>query len=204
MSGDKSLFCLYLPRPCMASMQGEYAALSYCWGDDEADFKLTKTGIVPKQSVIPLSALPKTLQDAINITRTLQFPDLWIDALCIVQESKDDWEKEAAMMGEVYSNATLTIAAAGATKSSDGIFRPRDIFEYTSPQLRFRSPSGEKGYAFLRYRPGYADDGKEPLESRGWTLQERLLSPRLLSYNRHQLSWECQSVVYSKGNPVSR
>ena len=146
------------------AIRAEYAALSYCWGHDEADFKLTKNSIISKQSVIALSTLPKTLRDAISITRTLQIPYLWIDALCIVQDSKDDWEKEAAVMGEVYSNATVTIAAAGATKSSEGIFLPRDIFEYTSPRLSFLSPSGEKGHVFLRYCPSPAN---QPLEKRG-------------------------------------
>lgn len=56
---------------------------------------------------ILLSSFPQTLRDAITITKSLGFRYLWIDALCILQDSKGDWEKEAAVMGKVYFNAVV-------------------------------------------------------------------------------------------------
>ncbi|KAH6718353.1 hypothetical protein BKA61DRAFT_599503 [Leptodontidium sp. MPI-SDFR-AT-0119] len=41
---------------------------------------------------IDLKSLPKTLRDAIEVTRSLSFPFIWIDALCIIQDSTPDWE----------------------------------------------------------------------------------------------------------------
>jgi len=35
----------------------------------------------------------------------------------------------------------------------------------------------------------------EPLSSRGWTLQERLLPPRILHYTDQQMYWECQECM---------
>jgi hypothetical protein len=52
---------------------------------------------------------------------------LWIDSLCIVQESFDDWSREAAQMGNVYHNAYLTIAAVSACDSGEGCFMPGDF-----------------------------------------------------------------------------
>jgi len=38
----------------------------------------------------------------------------------------------------------------------------------------------------------------EPLSERGWTLQERLLSPRSIHYGTHQMYWECQQCILAE------
>jgi len=48
-----------------------YAALSYCWGDDQP-MKTTNATLKERESGIPLSKLLKTLQDAIEITRRIK------------------------------------------------------------------------------------------------------------------------------------
>jgi hypothetical protein len=45
---------------------------------------------------------------------------IWIDCLCILQDSKKDWEYEAARMADVYSNAYLTVAASRAAHCREG------------------------------------------------------------------------------------
>lgn len=72
-----------------------------------------------------LSELTQTIQDAIDITRRLVCQYLWIDALCIIQDSKEDWSQESAKMSEVFSGAIVTIAVADAENHSEGILRPR-------------------------------------------------------------------------------
>lgn len=37
-----------------------------------------------------LDNLPPTIQDALRVTQTLGFQYIWIDALCIMQDSEDD------------------------------------------------------------------------------------------------------------------
>jgi hypothetical protein len=44
-------------------------------------------------------------QDAISVTRALGIRYLWIDALCILQDSVKDWEQESANMAAVYTNS---------------------------------------------------------------------------------------------------
>lgn len=122
---------LYIPD---ANERSEYVAPSYCWGEQGSeDFVLKQSTLKRKMETIPLSSLPQTLRDAITITKWLGFCYLWIDALCILQDSKEDWEKEAAVMGKVYFNAVVTIAASAASDSSQGFLLPREQFECRSP-----------------------------------------------------------------------
>lgn len=64
----------------------------------------------------------KTFQDAVHVARLLGISYLWIDSLCILQDSQDDWRHEAALMGEVYKHALFNISATVATDDSGGCF----------------------------------------------------------------------------------
>jgi hypothetical protein len=68
---------------------------------------------------IAIKALPQNFKDAIIITRKLGLAYIWIDLLCIQQDSADECARESAMMGDVFANALCTISAT-ASKSSDG------------------------------------------------------------------------------------
>lgn len=68
---------------------GSYVALSYCWGGDST-FVLNVKTIGFLQEGIPLADYPATLRDAIIITRSLGIQYLWIDALCIRQDSAEE------------------------------------------------------------------------------------------------------------------
>ena len=73
--------------------------------------------------------------DATVITRKLGYGYLWIDSLCIIQDSADDWEAEGQNMGNIYMNASLTIAAAGAKDSDGGMLRDDYRVEDMGAQL---------------------------------------------------------------------
>lgn len=44
----------------------------------------------------------------------------------------------------------------------------------------------------------------EPLSDRGWTLQERLLSPRTIHYGRTEMYWECQCCIFAEDGAMFR
>jgi Heterokaryon incompatibility protein (HET) len=93
---------------------GAYIALSHRWGaPDLSKPQLTTTAANLPAMIekIPLESMPLNYKDAVITTRKLSFRYLWIDSLCIIQDSMQDWEAESAKMGEVYQNAQLTIAA---------------------------------------------------------------------------------------------
>lgn len=175
-----------------------YIALSYCWGTGE-NKKTTIVNYKEMLKFIQVVDLPATLQDAIFVTRRLGLRYLWIDAICIIQDSFDDWARESAMMASVYRNAYLTIAAGSASAASEGFLQRRHFAGAQLPPFRtdWRTASGTGTVLAARIVPGresHAHDSDEqelPLDQRGWCLQERELSTRTLTYTELELYWTC-------------
>lgn len=71
----------------------DYVALSYCWGL-EVGFRTTMGNLGDLKAGLDVSVLPRTLQDAIEITRGLGYKYLWVDALCILQDCPFDKDRE--------------------------------------------------------------------------------------------------------------
>jgi hypothetical protein len=118
---------------------------------------------------------------------------MWVDSLCILQDSNSDWLKEAEQMGDVYYNSFLVIAALGATSSDQGLFSRRDPLAY-SPCHILQDHDGKD--LWVKQYPEDIDLGSNwfrnsPLYTRGWVLQERLLAPRTLNFGVG-LVWECR------------
>ena len=183
---------------------GRWAALSYCWGGDSSFVLTSHNRHQFYNGEHPLEAFPQTLQDAIGLTKQLGISYLWVDALCIIQDSSSDWAAEASRMKDVYGGATITIAAVGADSPQAGIFRHRTV-EREVCKVKWRSPpSSEGSWIYLRAGLQRSDSKMkaEPLSTRGWTLQELLLSPRTLSYGSQQMTWEClQKTIGEDGRP---
>lgn len=78
---------------------------------------------------IPLEKLPRTIRDAVTVTRSLGIRYLWVDALCIIQDSQSDWRAEAPKMMNVYRNAYLTIAATVGDNADSGLAIDRNVLE---------------------------------------------------------------------------
>ena len=126
--------------------------------------------------------------------------NLWIDALCIIQDDRLDWARESVKMGSVYENAHLTIAA---TDGHNGSYRlldnTYDIFidDYVV-KLRCSSDDADMGLMYLRPtkappKKNQACIDKSPLNQRAWVTQERILSRRILHYTRGMIYWECDA-----------
>ncbi|KAF8909055.1 heterokaryon incompatibility protein-domain-containing protein [Gymnopilus junonius] len=109
------------------TMKGYYTSLSYSWGIPPHSYKLTRSNLSTYKSAIKFSdEIPRTIVDAIDLTRLLGIRYIWVDALCIMQDSDTDWGNESAKMLNYYGNAYLTISAAASDSSYKGIFNKRD------------------------------------------------------------------------------
>jgi hypothetical protein len=102
-----------------------YAALSYCWGPIEQP-STTKSNVALRYNNFQYREFPQALQDAILMTRMLGLDYLWIDAICIVQDDKEEWAGEAARMGDIYSMAHVVLAATAANSATEGFLHSRD------------------------------------------------------------------------------
>lgn len=172
---------------------GSWAALSYCWGGHSTFILNKETSESLFSGQTPFDRFPRTLRDAITITRALGLRFLWIDALSIMQDSEEDWAAEAERMKDVYGGATITIAATNSTSTDYGIFKNR-LVSPEACRVKWRSSDPMVSYnVFLRSSSEFWDTTmkKEPLNTRGWALQESILAPRTLSYGTQQMVWEC-------------
>jgi hypothetical protein len=126
------------------------------------------------------------------VTRKLNLRYLWIDALCIIQDSEDDWKIEARKMGLYYRHAYVNLSALSSTGVSSGLLNPRQ---------QKSSMSLENGLRLRRARPTWHEAlSKAPLSTRGWVMQERLLSNRIVHFEKDELFWECSTTSAREGS----
>ena len=133
MPGSEDKLKLYEPE----NETGRYIALSHCWGNSQYPAKTTSLTLNRNKRNIPWNSFPKTFQDAIKFARWLKIRFLWIDSLCIIQDSKEDWEEEAPKMIDIYQRSFLTIAATGSPSDDEG------CFSTTSPESRAERLQGQ-------------------------------------------------------------
>lgn len=228
-------------------MKGQYMTLSHRWGGKQV-ITTTAGTLSARKSGIPMRDLPRTFADAVNVCRRLGVRYLWIDSLCIIQDSREDWEREAERMANIYANSYLTIAASSSEDSGGGCFpswKKRSQTPHLSPETKSSGMPFIGDAAPVRYTAGNQRSTQwlamrqhvhvnsswegqssriiihgewmpsstrskprrfyigsfgrrldpvqeETLNSRGWTLQERLLSPRTIHYSADQMYWECE------------
>ncbi|KAF2659616.1 HET-domain-containing protein [Lophiostoma macrostomum CBS 122681] len=193
-----------------------YLTLSHMWGPSATShIRLLTTTLAPFQSSISYESLSTIYREAIRITRELGYRYLWIDSLCIMQDSAEDWQIEANRMAMVYGNSTLNIsyifppedALEGGRRREDPrrwipcrlrSIRPKPIKEGSEEQLELDQdphssvfPGLYASWQLERASPPWLDTAKWPLLSRAWVYQERILSPRILYVGHEALVWEC-------------
>ncbi|KAF1363453.1 HET-domain-containing protein, partial [Lizonia empirigonia] len=174
----------------------QYLTLSHCWGGLEMT-SLKKSTLGNYRTKIPMSDLSKTFREALQVTAWLGYQYIWIDSLCIQQDSEMDWEKEAEMMGSVYRNSTCTLAATGAKDGNGGLFFERSALAFTDCLL-YKDRTDEM-LSIQR-----ECEWPSPLASRAWAVQERHLSPRFLSSGSDMISWLCRRTEACEGPHAQR
>lgn len=177
---------------------------------------------------IPFSRLPRTFQDAIRICRALAISYIWIDSLCIIQDSKEDWDIAGSKMDQIYANSWLTIAADAAENGETGFIHSpaREDLRSKSRNLVHLGPSGKPGEIFVRpwrkfgslggFGRHYTVIEQEGVEHsqrltnqgsfllrRGWVLQETLLPHRIIHFLPDEVTWRCAKVSRCECQPQS-
>ena len=173
-----------------------YVTLSHCWGS-QPFLKLTQSNIAQLKKSISISELPKTFQDAVMVTAIwFQCDYLWIDSLCIIQDSADDWQNESAEMRYIYKSAWLNLAATGARDSSYGFFFDRDPLLVSSGLALVDWEADMPKGACRFFSSDLWADGVSvaPLNRRAWVVQERFLARRNLHFGSESLFFECHEL----------
>ncbi|KAI2618508.1 heterokaryon incompatibility protein-domain-containing protein [Hypoxylon sp. NC1633] len=189
-----------------------YWTLSHRWGepsklpklvkehqfDDSILDKLQFNGNIPEhrfRNGIYVSNLSPTFRDAVSLVRRLGYSYIWIDSLCIHQDSEEDWQREARTVADIYRHSFCNISAMSSSfDPSVGLFRQRRFeARLLYPFVVDGSILGEDHSSWIAYdildRDTEIKDA--PLSSRGWVVQEQFLSTRVLHFTRTQIYWEC-------------
>ncbi|CAN9480218.1 unnamed protein product [Alternaria alternata] len=164
-----------------------YAVLSYCWGGDQLS-KTVKSNVEIVSRVI--KDLPQTIHDAILVTRQLKLEYLWVDSMCIIQDSAEDKDALIGQMHGIFACAEVTIAASKASRCTEGFLAPRTNVPQFYVAVRDATKTNNAKPSRVILIPS-SKRHVEPLVTRAWTLQETLLSRRILSYENRQLRWYC-------------
>ena len=194
-----------LLNPGREGTKVQYATLCHCWGDANV-LKLTAKSLNHLLEGIAISELAQTFQDAIFTAESLGIHYIWIDSLCILQDSRQDWQREACLMSDVYLYSTLNIAASCAADCEAGCFpdRSNSTVEPCTVQSAWVDCHN---YRYRLHCTIFWEDAFRdmPLMKRGWVVQELLLAPRVLYLCGTQLFWECYEAraceTYPAGLP---
>ena len=179
----------------------EYVTLSYCYGTAKPT-RLHKKTLPALRQGVAASSLPKTIADAAFITRELGFKYLWVDSLCLMQDSAEEMLSESSQMDKVYSGASLNLAATASKDTQGGLFYARNVSALQPCIVDL--PAGDVlpgTYYCLRSAVWQDLVDRSPLAKRAWILQERALAKRTLHFTRNELLWECQETCCSESFP---
>lgn len=209
------LILIDVVEECLVSISSDakYFALSYVWGKVNMAMTLKRNYDERRQprSLAPVR-FPKTIRDAMDFVKSLQERYLWVDALCIVQDDENQKSRDIPRMDIVYGKAFATIVALEGTDADAGLpgvragtREPQNITALTvsnkSIELDDDPDSKDKDTIRLTATPLplYLALELSRWNSRGWIVQEHLLSRRCLYFAPDTIYFQCSQATLSEG-----
>jgi hypothetical protein len=158
-----------------------YSALSYVWGT-------SKSGNEDEcvDNILP-TTLPRTIEDAVSVTKALGLRYIWIDRYCIDQGNDAEKQIQIHQMDLIYQHAFVTIVAAAGTDPHFGL--PGVGATSRPPQ----PTAWIKGRCLVSTLsdPTLLTKGSKWMQ-RAWTYQESFFSTRRIVFTEQQVHYECQ------------
>ncbi|KAH7089582.1 heterokaryon incompatibility protein-domain-containing protein [Paraphoma chrysanthemicola] len=187
---DTRFKCIVEPQECC-----RYLALSYVWGG-VSQYMLSEDNIdkMKERFSIRPQHLTATVRDAIAFTEKLGERYLWVDTLCIIQDSKAIRQQTLQDMGTIYAHSVLTVVAGSSSSANSPLLGVTE--ERTWVQWYQKVSKTLKISAHFDFKD-YLEDAV--YSSRAWTYQEYQLAKRLLVFAPNgQVYFSCNSAVYSE------
>ncbi|PYH37814.1 HET domain-containing protein [Aspergillus neoniger CBS 115656] len=196
----------------------DYVALSYVWGQSPTiltphhnlespilvttrqNISLLSRPHALSESCRELGKIPRTVSDAMELTRKIGIRYFWVDTLCIVQDDEQDKSRLISHMDDIYDNATITIMATTGDNPDAGLpgispragcpIKPHNVLDETNGHTLSLSLS----------LPSLCHEVRKGMWStRGWTFQEQSLSQRCLYFTRNEIFFQCPDVQWREG-----
>ncbi len=178
-------------------LEGNWVALSYVWGNSKV-LKLTQGNLLQLQQPGSLRSdlLPRSIDDASEVTRCLGIRYLWVDSLCIIQDDDADKGILIPQMASIYGLASVTIIQASGLSADSGLPGIQG-----TPRHKVQVPFTIKGVTLLEtLDPAVPEESMSYLgeywNTRGWTFQERLVSGKVLIFTPEQVYWEWEKAAW--------
>ncbi|KAF2804646.1 HET-domain-containing protein [Mytilinidion resinicola] len=194
-----------------------YIALSYVWGKPVPNsppvLELTASSSedLEADGALDRMGTPKTIQDVIDLAIALGIQYVWIDRLCIRQDSNEDKGKQIGKMHAIYNASYITVVAAAGIDVHHGLpgFRPDTrhveqeevlVVPPCETDCRKDHAHDTKGMSLLTSAKSFLRE-EHYLEDttwnrRGWTMQERVLARRSLIFTDEQVYWACSDATF--------
>ncbi|KAK8108071.1 HET-domain-containing protein [Apiospora kogelbergensis] len=180
----------------------EYAALSYVWGKARnRTLQLRTQNIEDLRQWTSSDRLDNTVKDAVEVTRRLGLRYLWVDSLCVIQDeargetASDTQQSQIDQMASIYGCALVTIVATAGEDASAGLAG-------ISSSREARQMARDVKDNFNVLLPIDYDTSYGKWDTRGWTLQEKLLSRRMLVFGENHASFHCRHGVLREDMPA--
>ncbi|CAG8954553.1 hypothetical protein HYFRA_00004469 [Hymenoscyphus fraxineus] len=182
-------------------MNVRYMTLSHRW-NKQHPAKLSTTNYSGLIQRIPLNPLPRVFLDAMMIARRLGIFYLWIDSLCIMQDSLEDWQSESSHMADIYAGSWCNISAMSGQDNLHVERNPLEIqgclFKDKTANTTFQVRAHDEGF-----RQWNQSITKSPLMKRGWVLQELSVAPRTLHFGLDRVFFQCKTQKASEASPTN-
>ncbi|KAM7185851.1 Heterokaryon incompatibility protein (HET) domain containing protein [Naviculisporaceae sp. PSN 640] len=195
-SADHESTPRYILKEVSLDSSLEYEAVSYTWGPPERTETINSEG----KTLLVTKNCMQLLQHFGGKAHTNGIPrTLWIDAICINQESADERTRQVQLMGDVYGKAKRVLIWLG-----EGDEESASTFSYISEYAQSAIPGRELVYIeqlALRLRiMGYYERHQlmnaviktttRPWFTRMWPLQELALGTEIVVHcGDNSLSW---------------
>ncbi|KAH6625173.1 heterokaryon incompatibility protein-domain-containing protein [Boeremia exigua] len=159
-----------------------------CSPNPQHDLKKLQMIDCNRKEVVSAPKRCRTILDAIKITKDLGYQYLWVDRYCIAQDSAEIRHVQIAQMGDIYDAADLTIIAAIGHDPNYGL-------PGVSTRLRaVRFARIDSSYVtVLPIGNDVTKITSSAWSTRGWTLQEGILSRRRLILTDRQAVFVCNT-----------
>ncbi|KAF2017900.1 HET-domain-containing protein [Aaosphaeria arxii CBS 175.79] len=175
-----------------------YTTLSHCWGSRRTTTLLEHNLDEFKEGI---KSIPKTYLDAMFVTHDMGVRYIWIDSLCIMQDSSRDWHRECKEMSKIYKYGYCNIVAMMAHNSHGGCNLTSQFI--STPDLVLRSQWhnaenkvwGIDQQTELQKQNPNATIKESPAHRRAWIFQERHMSPRNIHLGMRAIFCECREFI---------
>jgi hypothetical protein len=181
-----------------ATTASRYICLSYVWGDSNF-LTLNRDNYDDLHTTQGLSKfkLPQTIADALHLCAQLGERWLWVDSLCIQQDDDNDRALQIQRMEMIYEKAVMTIANVSGTNTAADHPLPGVRPNTRQPFQEVHSIAGLKVVVSRQYPQQHARK-RSKWATRAWTLQEEILSRRVLYIADTHCWFQCPTCYFSE------